>query len=84
MNPLLESFALWLADYYFLTTALFTLALAAIFFLRQPAQRLAVAKSTIIASATTPAPRASTRVSACPATKTSRRKPISTAIGWCR
>jgi len=49
MNSLLESIALWLADYYLLASALVALALAVGWRLQQPAQRLAVAKSTIVA-----------------------------------
>jgi len=49
MIPLVESFAIWLADYYVLSTVLLALAVVGMSMLRQPAQRLAIAKSTLVA-----------------------------------
>ena len=51
MNPLIcaESLALWLADYYLLASVLLFAALASSWFLKQPAQRLAVTKATVVA-----------------------------------
>ena len=51
MNSLIraESLALWLADYYLLASVLFFAALASSWFLKQPAQRLAATKATIVA-----------------------------------
>src|SRR3954453_10398534 len=49
MSQAMESYAVWLADFYLLTAVLLTLALAALAVLRQPAKRLAIVKSTLIA-----------------------------------
>ena len=52
MNPLTiraESLALWLADYYLLASVLLFATLATSRFLKQPAQRLAIAKATVVA-----------------------------------
>jgi beta-lactamase regulating signal transducer with metallopeptidase domain len=49
MTRFAESYAVWLADYYLLATVLLALALAGAAILKQPAQRLAVAKSTLVA-----------------------------------
>ena len=49
MNALIDSFALWLADYYLLATVSLIIALLAGSRLKQPVQRLAVVKSTIVA-----------------------------------
>ena len=46
-----DSLALWLADYYLLSTVLLALALVGIAVLKQPAQRLAIAKATLVALA---------------------------------
>lgn len=52
MSPLIETIALWLADVHLLAGALLALGLPALMLLRQPAQRMAVAKSTLAALAT--------------------------------
>jgi beta-lactamase regulating signal transducer with metallopeptidase domain/protocatechuate 3,4-dioxygenase beta subunit len=49
MNDPVDMLALWLADYYFLSTALLIATLAALEVLRQPAQRLVVAKAALVA-----------------------------------
>ncbi|HVT30592.1 MAG TPA: M56 family metallopeptidase, partial [Lacipirellulaceae bacterium] len=49
MSHAIQSYAQWLADYYLLSTALLALTLIAIAVLKQPAQRLAVAKSSFVA-----------------------------------
>ena len=48
MSGFAESYAAWLADYYLLATVLLALALTGIALLKQPAQRLAIAKSTLV------------------------------------
>lgn len=49
MTRLLESFAHWLADFYLLSAVLLAFSIVAIATLRQPAQRLAIVKSTLLA-----------------------------------
>ena len=49
MNPTLEQFALWLADFSLLSGVLLAAVLVALALLRQPVQRLAVAKSALVA-----------------------------------
>jgi beta-lactamase regulating signal transducer with metallopeptidase domain/tetratricopeptide (TPR) repeat protein/protocatechuate 3,4-dioxygenase beta subunit len=49
MTRFAESYGVWLADYYLLATVLLALALSGIVFLKQPAQRLMVTKSTFAA-----------------------------------
>ncbi len=49
MSQLAESYTLWLADYYLLSTVLLTVVLLGIGFLKQPSQRLAVTKSSLVA-----------------------------------
>ncbi len=49
MTHFAESYAVWLADYYLLSTILLALALLAVAVLKQPAQRLAIAKSSLVA-----------------------------------
>lgn len=49
MTRFAESYAVWLADYYLLATVLLALSLAGMAFLKQPAQRLMVTKSTLLA-----------------------------------
>jgi beta-lactamase regulating signal transducer with metallopeptidase domain len=49
MTRFAESYAVWLADYYLLATVLLALALTGIALLKQPAQRLMVTKSTLVA-----------------------------------
>ncbi len=49
MNDFTTSVAMWLADYFLLGTVLLLLAMATLSLLRQPAQRLAVTKSTLVA-----------------------------------
>ncbi len=51
MTQFADSLALWLADFYLLTTVLLALALVGIAVLKQPAQRLAIAKATLMALA---------------------------------
>jgi beta-lactamase regulating signal transducer with metallopeptidase domain/5-hydroxyisourate hydrolase-like protein (transthyretin family) len=51
MSPLIEAIALWLADVHLLAGALLALVLPALLLLRQPAQRMAVAKSALAALA---------------------------------
>jgi beta-lactamase regulating signal transducer with metallopeptidase domain len=51
MSPLFESIALWLADVHLLAGALLAVVLPGVMLLRQPAQRMAVAKSTLAALA---------------------------------
>jgi beta-lactamase regulating signal transducer with metallopeptidase domain/protocatechuate 3,4-dioxygenase beta subunit len=51
MSPLFDSIALWLADVHLLGGALLALVLPALLLLRQPAQRMAVAKSALAALA---------------------------------
>lgn len=48
MNPFTHSYAIWLADFYLLSTILLAFALAAVALLKQPAQRLAVVKSALV------------------------------------
>jgi len=48
MSQFTHSYALWLADFYLLSTILLSFALAAVALLKQPAQRLAVVKSALI------------------------------------
>lgn len=48
MSATLESYGRWLADYYLLASVLLALALAGMAALKQPAQRLAIAKSTLV------------------------------------
>lgn len=50
MSNALNAYALWLADYYLLSAGLIALALVTTALLRQPAQRLAVIKSTLLAT----------------------------------
>src|SRR3954465_13229536 len=49
MSQLLHAYGVWLADYYLLASILLVGALAAAFFVAQPARRLAIVKSTSIA-----------------------------------
>jgi hypothetical protein len=49
MTRFAESYAVWLADYYLLATVLLALSLTGIVVLKQPAQRLMVTKSTLVA-----------------------------------
>lgn len=49
MNPALEGFVLWLADFYLAATLLLLAACAALTLLKQPARRMAVAWGTFIA-----------------------------------
>src|SRR4051812_16152396 len=49
MTPFAEAYAVWLADYYLLAAVLLASALAAATLLKQPAQRLMVTKSTLVA-----------------------------------
>jgi beta-lactamase regulating signal transducer with metallopeptidase domain/protocatechuate 3,4-dioxygenase beta subunit/5-hydroxyisourate hydrolase-like protein (transthyretin family) len=49
MTSFAESYAVWLADYYLLATVLLSLSLSVIAFLKQPAQRLMVTKSSLAA-----------------------------------
>ena len=49
MTRFAESYAVWLADYYLLATVLIALALTGIALLEQPAQRLMMTKSTLVA-----------------------------------
>lgn len=51
MTTLVNSFAFWLADYYLLATLLSSAALAACVGVKQPVQRLTIARSTIAALA---------------------------------
>jgi beta-lactamase regulating signal transducer with metallopeptidase domain len=51
MSPLFESIALWLADVHLLGGALLAVVLPALLLLRQPAQRMALAKSALAALA---------------------------------
>src|SRR3954453_6542519 len=48
MSQAMESYAVWLADFYLLTAVLLTLALAACAVLKQPAQQLAIGKSALL------------------------------------
>jgi beta-lactamase regulating signal transducer with metallopeptidase domain len=48
MSTVAESYGRWLADYYLLASVLLALALASTAILKQPAQRLAIAKSTLV------------------------------------
>ncbi len=47
MNAILDGAALWLADFHLVATVLLLAVLAALAVVRQPAQRLAVAKATL-------------------------------------
>jgi RNA polymerase sigma-70 factor (ECF subfamily) len=47
VTSFIESYALWLADYYLLSTTLLAGALAASAFVRQPARKLAIVKSSL-------------------------------------
>ncbi len=49
MSHAIETYAQWLADYYLLSTVLLALTLIAVALLKQPSQRLAVIKSTLVA-----------------------------------
>ncbi len=49
MSHAIETYAEWLADYYLLSTVLLALTLLVVAILKQPAQRLAVTKSTLVA-----------------------------------
>ncbi len=49
MNDLISSTALWLADFGLLSAVLLTLALVTLVFVNQPAGRLAITKSTLLA-----------------------------------
>src|SRR5882757_428637 len=49
MTRFAESYAVWLADYYLLATVLLALSLTGTVLLKQPAQRLVVIKSTLVA-----------------------------------
>ncbi len=51
MTHFADSFALWLGDFYLLSAVLLALALLGITALRQPAQRMAITKSTLVALA---------------------------------
>ncbi len=51
MNPLVERYSVWLTDYYLLSSALLALAFVGIAILHQPAQRLAVVKSSFVSLA---------------------------------
>jgi beta-lactamase regulating signal transducer with metallopeptidase domain/5-hydroxyisourate hydrolase-like protein (transthyretin family)/protocatechuate 3,4-dioxygenase beta subunit len=51
MNGYVESFAYWLADFYLLSTLLLATAMGAIALVGQPAKRLAIAKSAMVALA---------------------------------
>src|SRR4051794_21248009 len=49
MTRFAELYAVWLADYYLLATVLLALSLTGIALLKQPAQRLMIVKSTLVA-----------------------------------